>query len=263
MAGFFALREIALIEVALDRVLVDIRRISPWLGLLSLCVYALGVGTFHSNTNHFSENPSLATAFLAFSLVLGIFAMNVRPASLETTGRPFLSPIVLVLGRLCILILEPLLSIAEEMRRKADERRREREKRNKERLEIQARQAREAETRRRNEEEERRRMEDEETRLRDKLRREEQARIKLEAHIRSGRVRENCSEELLLKCNYCGSESNQTVWTTENGVCSDCGEGSPLPQGTCTRCHRPSEASAGERSCHSIAVYQETGKILF
>ena len=211
-AGFVAIREIGLMEVALDGVLFPGSRFAPMLALVSLPVYALGAKLLVIGAEKNLENPFWACAGFVVCLVTGMFAMGVRPAYPGITGQPLLSPLVGVFGALWATLLAPLRRYQEVKRLQAQM---------------------------------------------------EEARLKFESLVQSGELREMCSEELLLTCKHCGSASEQSAWTKKQGTCGDCGEGSPSPQGECTRCKRSCTAAGAQHECHSISIYRETGKITF
>ena len=90
--------------------------------------------------------------------------------------------------------------------------------------------------------------------------------------LRDGKLQKRCEEQLLFTCNFCGERLSQADWQLENGICPVCMEGSPTGCAFCATCKAPLEQLSYDlqapietkpRSCHSVAVFEKTGKVVF
>lgn len=243
--SFLAVREVALVGIVIDEALVKCRSFSTFLAPISLAAYWFGGHGLANGDSRNWEKPTAAAAIALLCLAIGLLAMVVNPSSTRVTGQPFSTPLIIWVRQFCLFLTEPLRRMAEEKRRVKEAERRQREAEAKAREMERQRQAREA------------------ARMEEERRRAEEARIAYEALLKSGRIREKCSEVLMLKCAHCGSESLLPKWAEEGDVCPDCGEPETPTRGTCQRCKQSCEGSAGERNCHSIDIYRKTGKIVF
>jgi hypothetical protein len=86
--------------------------------------------------------------------------------------------------------------------------------------------------------------------------------------LASGKLKERCSEAIAYACNTCGESFPSELWISEDNSCPACAEGHPIPKASCDLCGRTvAEAASGwqggSHRCHSIAIFHETGRLVF